>query len=317
MCVWALCTTNTLYRISVNPYDDQMSCSFDLESNKIVRRGDEIWTLDGSVTINPLPPPLSRFPTRMVILRLEGGELLVWSPFPPIDEVMNQIECIGDEVRFVVAPNSIHWVWAQSFTEACRTKQKSAVVLCVAPGLPNKQEAVKSRLKWDCVLPGSVPKEWSGQLVCQHIRGIPETEEIVLLHVKSRTLIVADLVFNFLKGDERLDAGAPMKWYLNLVDGYRSCSLSRSFRYLINDTKCAQESIEEILEWDFQQMIMAHGLIVKTSAKEKLKRGTLALLKEFQEDAEKASERNNISWLVVGAIIVGFAYYYYYYCLNV
>ena len=96
-----------------------MADSFRIEGNTIIERvPGRVWTLDGSLKYNFVPPHIARFPCRMAVIKLDGG-LIVWSPLPPKPEVLSQVEALGI-VRWIVAPNSLHWMWAGKFAAALR-----------------------------------------------------------------------------------------------------------------------------------------------------------------------------------------------------
>ena len=61
------------------------------------------------------------YPTRMAVIRLNNGDLWVWSPVALNDELVTEIQAIGP-VRHIVSPNKIHHLflaeWAKKWPEA-------------------------------------------------------------------------------------------------------------------------------------------------------------------------------------------------------
>lgn len=266
-----------------------MASTFRLEGNTLADHGDGLYTLDGSLKYNFVAPAIARFPCRMAVMKLSGGGLFVWSPFPPTPDVFVEILTLDEPVSFVMAPNSIHWLWAGSFAAACRQQWPGHnLCLCASPGLPYKTEAkaamVANGWKWDAVLPTNLPSNWPAEdISLQHVRGIPQIEEVVLLHRPSRSLIAAELAFNFQQHDSRLDVSWPMTWYLQAMDGYRPCCPTRTFRFLTTKPELTVRDVQHILSnWDFGRFVPAHGRIVSSEeAKPALERGALSLFSEM------------------------------------
>ena len=256
----------------LTPYSDPDKVNLEVEGNKLVDHGEGLYSLDGTLRFNLIPPARARFPVRMVVIKLKDGGLLVWSPFSPLREVMDAVCSLREHVRFIVAPNSMHWLGVVDFAAACKFffPDQADPILCAAPGLPDKGEVVKKMqeagLKWDFVLPDQLPPDWpSDEVAVQLLPGIPLIEEVVMYHKRSKTLIAAELAFNFEKGHPSMDVTWPMTWYLRLVDGYRPCCLTRTFQFLLDDVEATVEAVEAILsgQWRIERFIPAHGLIVE------------------------------------------------------
>jgi hypothetical protein len=87
------------------------------------------------------------------------------------------------------------------------------------------------------------------------IGGMPKLNEFVFLHTASRTLIVADLLFNFDISQQNW-AG---KLFLKLNGIYGRPGCSRIFRRLIKDRTVFRASIDQISRWEFDRIILGHG----------------------------------------------------------
>ena len=280
-----------------------MADTFKLEDNRIVARAPNIWTLDGSMRFNFVKPHIARFPCRMAIIRLDGG-LLLWSPLPPTPDVLTQVQALG-VVRWIVAPNSLHWLWAGAFAKAIRDAGGS-VMLLAAPGLRTKPEVVATGVVWDAYLPQAAPSDWAGIVECVHIQGIPLVEEVVLIHTPSATLFGCELAFNFQKGHPCLDAGWPMNWYFDKMGGYRPCCATRTFRYL-SDAHAVKASIEEVLCHEFDRYVPAHGAVIETGAQAALRAGSLDMFTEFTQPPPPQKRSAWPPLLLAAAAVVGLA----------
>ena len=260
---------------------------------------NNVWILNGSLVY----PIVGRFPVRMAVIRLntKDDKLVIWSPLPPSDYIIKQIEALG-VISYIVAPNSMHWMGILPFINKCSNKE--TIKVCIAPGLASKKEVIDAGIKWDYTLTETAPIEFENEIQMKFIPGIPTLDEIILYHIKSKTLIVTDLAFNFSKQDPKINVtGIIIPLYLTLAGGYRSTCLTRPFWYIIQDFDAAYTAMEEVMEdFDFDCIILAHGSIVTTNAKDKLRNGTVALLKEWREASSSSTTSNTINPYVIAGI---------------
>lgn len=66
--------------------------------------GPEIWIVDGPVVTAAAG---FHYPTRMTVIRLAGGDLVIWSPVALTAQLRGEVEVLGN-IRYLVAPNSLH-----------------------------------------------------------------------------------------------------------------------------------------------------------------------------------------------------------------
>jgi hypothetical protein len=141
--------------------------------------------------------------------------------------------------------------------------------LFLAPGLESKRP--------DLPLAGVLSDEpepiWSGVLEQVVVRGLPITNEVVFFHAASRTLIATDLAFNI--GPEH---PALTRWAFRLSGAYRRLAPTNFERLLIRDRASFRASLERILEWPFERVIVAHGSVLETGGRRELARGYSWLL---------------------------------------
>lgn len=118
------------------------------------------------------------------ILRLSSGRLILHStaPFSPSDiATIHDLGTPGWLVDSMLRHDTFSQEGRAAFPE---------IPYLVPEGFPNA-----ASLRAQPILP--TPPEWSGEVEVLRIDGMPQVEEHVFLHSPSRTLIVADLVFNF------------------------------------------------------------------------------------------------------------------------
>jgi len=113
------------------------------------------------------------------------------------------------------------------------------------------------------------PPEWAGEVEVLPIAGVPMLKEYAILHLPSRTLIVADLIFNF-RPDER----GWNRFFHRYIAGFRRYpGMSRIFKLCIKDKAAFQASMTEIFAKDFDRVIVGHGEVIETNGKALLRRG--------------------------------------------
>src|SRR5262245_46907390 len=108
-----------------------------------------------------------------------------------------------------------------------------------APGVKEEHP----NLPFQRVLSGSERESWEAELPKLLIGGMPKLNEFVFLHVASRTLIVADLLFNFDVNQQHLLG----KLFLKLNGLYGRAGCSRIFRRFVKDRAAFRASIAELL----------------------------------------------------------------------
>lgn len=196
--------------------------------------------------------------SRMTVVRLASGYLLVHSPIRPTDAIREELSRLG-EVRFIIAPNKYHHLYAGEFAAAFPDAR-----LYVAPGLAEKRKD----LRFHGTLSDEPEAFWEDSLKQHLFQGIPAVNEVVFFHPASRTVIFTDLVFNF---SSDLTPGQKL---FALLDGvYEKTAVSRLTRYiLLGDRKKARLSADKILEWDFDRVVLAHKDVVHEGGYEAVKK---------------------------------------------
>ena len=202
--------------------------------------------------------------TRMTVIRLSGERLLLHSPVELDPELRRELDSLG-RVCFAVAPNRVHHLYAGKVAEAYPEAR-----LWVAPGLERK----RPDLRFVAVLGDDAPAEWRGAVEQVFFRGRPYENEVVFFHRASRTLMLCDLAFNFGPS-----AAAPTRWLMSLLRSYGRFGPSKLDPWLIRDRRAARASLERILDWDFDRVVVAHGDVLERGGREALRAGYAWLLR--------------------------------------
>lgn len=196
-----------------------------------------------------------RFPARMTVLPLGGGQLALVSPVPIDEAAATALARLG-EVRFLIAPNLLHHL----YLPAASQRYPRARVLAPAALARKRPE-----LRIDGTLDAPLPAELAAAVDVIELAGAPDIGEYAFYHRASRTLVLTDLVFNLV---------APEGWLAHLMlflgGCHRRLAASRFWRLKVKDRAAFGASVQSLLELPFQTLVMAHGEIVREQARKRL-----------------------------------------------
>lgn len=200
----------------------------------------------------------------MTVVRLADSKILLHSPIAVDSDLVRRIGELGT-VAYLVAPNRFHHLfvgeWQGAFPDAA---------VYVAPGLETK----RSDLEIAAVLTDQSEAGWADEVDQIVVDGFPFANEVVFFHRASATLIVCDLAFN-------VGAGSPLLTRLAFRVGGAYGRLSPTFleRLLVRNRAAFRSSLERILEWPFERVVVAHGEVSETGGREELVRAYSWVLK--------------------------------------
>jgi uncharacterized protein DUF4336 len=227
-------------------------------SSQLIPLGDSFWIADGpTVSFFGFP-----YPTRMAIIRLANGDLFVWSPIALTPELKAQVEAFGP-VKHLVSPNKLHHLslsdWRVAFPESR---------LYAPPGLARRRRDIA----FDAELGNAPEPAWAEDIDQVTLAGSFAMTEIVFFHRLSRTALFADLIENF-----RPDWFRGWRGVLARLDGIvmPNAGAPREWRLSFTDRKAAQAALRQVLAWNAEQVVMAHGEIVRAQ-------GTAFIRNSFQ-----------------------------------
>ncbi len=208
--------------------------------------GEDIWIADGpSIAVLGF-----RYPTRMVIIRLPGGELFIWSPIPLSLELRAAVDALGD-VRYLIAPNSLHHLfigeWALAYCEA----------RLYAPAALRKR---RKDLGFHAGLNDSPADDWSGEIDQVAVGGNLITSEVVFFHRKSRMPLFTDLIQHF--SPTWFAGWRAIVARLDLMVAPEP-QTPRKFRGAFIDRRAARDALRRILAWPAKKVVMAHAAPVE------------------------------------------------------
>lgn len=205
----------------------------------------ELWTVAVPLSLLGL-----QIGGRMVVARVDG-DLLVHSPVKPTPALLAEVGALG-RVRWILAPNDFHHLyagaWQQAFPEA---------EVWTSPGVARKQPALRIT---GVVADGAAPA-CGPDLALLPVAGMPSSNEILLLHAPSRTLITTDFLF-YMPGRSGLTGG--FAWMYGID---RAPTQTLLYRSLIRDRAAFLRSLEPLQGWDFDRVTMTHNDVAETGGR--------------------------------------------------
>ncbi|KAF1828887.1 hypothetical protein BDW02DRAFT_592975 [Decorospora gaudefroyi] len=212
---------------------------------------------------------------RGTIVRLQSGALAVFSPVALTDEVKQKVSELG-EVKYIAALDAEHHIflgpWHQAYPDAHvmgpetlpekRTKQKNEAV--PFSFLFSKQQPVTT-------ISPEFDAEFDWEYVPAHVN-----KELVFHHRPTRSLIMADLMFNlpateqFSKSGVSAESGMLTKFFNALTNTKGDAKWQQRMIWYgtsAADRKGFAESVGRINKWGFERIVPCHGDVIEGEGK--------------------------------------------------
>ena len=213
---------------------------------------DNVWIADG---------PNVRdfgvmFTTRMTVVKLSDGSLWVDSPVSVPSDALEPITKLGC-VRYLVAATPRHvWrlaAWHTLFPEAQLWAPRTTPFTLK-----------KGHLPFIGILGDAPHQDWGNDLDQLAFKGNPLFEEVLFFHRQSRTVILDDLIqiHPMVKGKTLRNALFKLEGVASPHGG-----VGLDIRLSFTNRNLARRSLEKLLSWDFDKLIIAHGPCVEKDAK--------------------------------------------------
>lgn len=217
--------------------------------------GEDLFVVDGPVVRDMG----IGFDTRMTVIRLGDGSVWIASPVPAPFATIAEIAALGP-VRHLVSPTPRHYwrlhAWHALFPEAELWSSPITAVTLKNGDLPKAE-----------ILGQHAPEAWAGDLDQAIVGGSALVSEVFFFHAASRTLLVEDLI----QVHERRP-GHPLRNALIALGGVAAPrgGVARDIRLTFRDRAAARRSIRRILEWDFDQLVVAHGPVITRAGRRRV-----------------------------------------------
>ena len=222
----------------------------------------DVWIVDGPVIGMAYFGFRIPFTTRMTVVRLSDGSLWLHSPTPAEPALCEAIDALGP-VRFLIAPNKIHYWWIGNW----KSRYPEATTWA-APGVA--AHAAERFAGFHHELDATAPETWRGEIDQVAVPGDYLTE-IDFLHRPSRTLILTDFIENFEPGKVTC-----WRWRLLMKvggvsdpDGKMPYDLRTTF---LRHREAFKAAVETMLAWHPERILLAHGRWYANNAEAELRR---------------------------------------------
>jgi hypothetical protein len=211
---------------------------------------EDVSIIDGP-PVRMLGVPL---PTRMIIVKLSDGSLWVNSPVSVPIQVLDRIKALGP-VRYLVAPTKMH-IW--------RLEEWHALFPEAELWIPRHNQSESRRLPFACVLGGLLSPGWANDLDLLVFEGNLFIQEVFFLHKRSGTLIVGDFIQN-----HTIEKAKPLLNSLWKIGGvaYPHGGVPLDIRLSFTDRTLARRSLNKLLSWEFDRLVIAHGVCIQKDAR--------------------------------------------------
>ncbi len=218
---------------------------------------DTLWTVQHSFTTLGIP-----ITSRMTLAKVNQSEWAAISVVPLTPDQIAEINRAG-KVSYIIAPNNFHHL----FVNDAKAYWPNAAIY-IPPTLSKKRPdlAAAQRL-------GANELPWSKALKHVAIAGSSAIEEFAFFHVPSKSLILTDLCFNM-----KHPQGFRQTLFTLLTGTKGELKTSRMIKLLFKNKTALKNSLQQVLEWPFERLIVAHGEIVEESTKTKLQQSFAWLL---------------------------------------
>jgi hypothetical protein len=217
------------------------------------RRGLVDW---GGVHVAQAPLILGGIPigVTMAVLPLEDGVLL-WSPVEISDALFEAVTAIGP-VRYIVAPNPSHHLYLEPWARRCPGAE------LVGPAeLHERYPSLAWRVAFD-------RDTWTPPAGVEAVvvRDAPPGPEIVLLHVATRTLLVADLLLNL--GHEPEMADRRLQLVLGMAGLAGRATPPTPWKFAPVDRERLRADLDGVGAMAFERVLVAHGRPIEVDVRE-------------------------------------------------
>jgi len=233
--------------------------------NTLKQIAGNIWVVDGPVIHMDVLRIGIPFSTRMTIVKLQDGSLWCHSPIAPNQQLFKEINQLG-EVKYLISPNKLHYAYIKEWQ-----KQYPEAYSWASPGVEKRAQSQNIETHFDYLLEDQPPLEWKNSIEQFIFKGSSVIEEVVFFHTSSQTLILTDLIENF-----ETDKISSYFWKniyklagIAHPDGKMPIDMRLTF---IGNKAEARKSYEQLLKWEPEKIIIAHGKWFERNGTEELKR---------------------------------------------
>lgn len=211
-------------------------------------------SIDPSIWVNEVSFKLLGidFGNRMTCIQLADQSFWLHSPTKFDHLTYKEITTKGN-IKYLVAPSLMHNLFIMKWKQQGKESQVLA---------PSQAKKLHSDIPLEKTPEDQLSQLFNGEIRCIPIKGMPVLQEYAFIHHASKTLILTDLAFNFGEG-----VTGWAKLFMKLYGAYNKFGPTLTVRALIKDKRAFSESIQEVMSYDFDRIIVSHGDIVDSNGK--------------------------------------------------
>lgn len=227
--------------------------------------GSDIGIVDGPfeyLTVAGVRLPLP-FTTRMTVVRLSNGDLLLDSPIKFDEALAGELQRIGT-IRHLVSPNQFHYAhigeWSKAFPDA---------IPWASQRVRQRARARHADVTFARDLDANPPLEWRPD-VDQTLFPGGYFKELIFFHKKSKTLVLTDTIMN-IEPDKM-----PEPWRTaTRLSGmyYPRAQIFFGMRLpLLLQPQKAKAAVAKIHSWQPERIVLSHGRCFESHGNEVITR---------------------------------------------
>ncbi len=210
--------------------------------------GKDIWIIN-----YPFKLIGANFGNKMTVIKYDDDKLLLHSPIPICPQLIEKIDTLG-QVKLLMAPNLMHNLfineWKQHYNDATLMAPKHIKKVDYDISLEEITLSEKSSI--------NIPSDFR----IQFIAGMNGLHEYALIHIPSGTLVLTDLAFNIHNVK-----GIWSNIFFRLYGAYGKFGPTHLIKAIIKNKVKFSQSINTILSYDFDKIIVSHGDLVMQDGK--------------------------------------------------
>jgi len=201
---------------------------------------------------------------RTTAVRLSNSSVWLLASTPLTDETRQKIDALG-QVRYIAVADTEHTVFTKEYSKAYPEAK-----IFGPEGTAKKLELNILEFKAD----GYNPMENEDQVLrsemkAEYFDGFVN-KDIAFLHVPSKTLIEADLLFNLPANEQYSKSNESPTGFMNRFFAFQPRStFHQRFLYNVAGVNKASmaRSANKVDQWDFERIIPCHGDVIETDGK--------------------------------------------------
>jgi len=228
-------------------------------SDLVIREVKEgVWTFSRPFLRAPFVP----FGGRSTAIKLKDGSVWLLASTKADEETITKIKEIGP-VKYIMAPDVVHWLNLKDFSQAF----PEAKVI----GVDGLDAKVPTEVKF-AGLYGKDPEGtlygFEDEIAAQYFSGF-ENKDVAFWHKASKTVIEADLLFNFPPKEQYSKTNESGTTWVPFVGRIKPFSWIHPYFTggLAKDIAVNSKDARVVASWDFDTIIPCHGDVIETNGK--------------------------------------------------